>query len=64
MHRSGIVLLALILLVGGILASCGGSAKDIAELHAEQDAKLADEGLYDAAIREYDEAIRLNPQLC
>ena len=41
---------------------CAGPSKDTAEWHAEQGYKLAEQGRYDEAIKNYNEAIRLNPQ--
>lgn len=54
-----VVLLALVLLVGGILVGCG-TAKDTAEWHYDQGNKLAEQGRYDEAIEEYTKAIELD----
>ena len=62
MYRGYIIpLAALFLLVVGILAGCGGSAKGSAEWHADQGYKLLNYGRYDEAIKEYTEAIELAP---
>ena len=58
-----VVLLALVLLVGGILTGCGGAAKRTAESHFQQGNKLVEQGRYDDAIEEYTKAIELNPSL-
>ena len=63
MHRGYIVLLlVLLLLVAGILAGYGGSAKGTAEWHLDQGNNFAKQGRLQEAIAEYDEAIRLDPQ--
>ena len=64
MHRGYIVLLlVLLLLVAGILAGCGGSTKGTAEWHLDQGNNFAKQGRLQEAIADYDEAIRLDPQL-
>ena len=64
MNRSRVILLfALLLLVGGILTSCVGSSEGTAEWYVKQGNELLNQGQYDEAIKNYDEAIRLNPQL-
>ena len=62
-YRAHIVLLfLLLLLVDGILAGCGGSTEGTAEWHFDQGQIFTQQGRYNEAIEEYDEAIRLNPQ--
>jgi tetratricopeptide (TPR) repeat protein len=67
MHRGGIILLALVLVVAGILASCGaptdGTAEGTAEVHFYQGNKLDSQGRYDEAIEEFTKAIELNPNM-
>ncbi len=47
MHWSHIVLLlALLLMVGGIFVSCGGSVEGAAEWHFDQGYNLAEQGRY------------------
>ena len=63
MSRLGFpVLLVVVLLTANILAGCTGAAEGTAEWHLEQGNKLIDQGLYNKAIEEYTEAIRLNPE--
>ena len=63
MNRAILVfLLVSVLLVTGVLAGCGDSAKDTAAWHVEQGIKLFEQGDYEAAMLEYDEAIRLDPE--
>jgi Flp pilus assembly protein TadD len=62
MYRDHIIpLVALLLLVVGILAGCGGPAKGSAEWHADRGYKLFNQGHYDEAIKESTEAIELAP---
>ncbi len=62
MYRGHIIpLVALLLLVVGILAGCGGPAKGSAEWHADRGYKLFNQGNYDEAIKECTEAIELAP---
>lgn len=60
--RGGIVLLALVLLVSGILVACG-PAKGTAEWYALEGGKLGKEGRYDEAIEECNKAIKLAPNM-
>ena len=63
MNRAILVLfLVLALLVTGVLTGCGDSAKGTAEWHVEQGIKLHEQGDYAAAVIEYDEAIRIDPE--
>lgn len=59
--RGLVVLLAVVLLVGSVLAGCGGTAKDTAEWHFDQGNKLYSQGRYNEAIEEYTWAIELDP---
>ena len=62
MYRGHIIpLVALLLLVVGILAGCGGPAKGSAEWHADRGYKLAKMKLFTQAIKECTEAIELAP---
>ncbi len=62
MYRGHIIpLVALLLLVVGILAGCGGPAKGSAAWHADQGSQLFNQGRYDEAIKEGTEAIELAP---
>jgi len=57
-----VLLLAFVLLIGGIIGGCGGPAKGTADWHFNQGNNLAENSRYDEAIEEYNEAIRLNPE--
>ncbi len=54
-----ILLLALVLLVGGIFVGCGGPAKGSAEWHLDQGNRFTDQGHYDEAIEAYSKSIDL-----
>ena len=64
MHRVRIVLLlALVLLVGVLVAGCGPVSRANAWSHAEKADRLNNEGRYDEAIEECTKAIELAPDL-
>lgn len=56
------VLLVVALLTGNNLAGCASSADDTAEWHVKQGNESFNQGHFDEAIKNYDEAIRLNPE--
>jgi len=58
--RGIVVLLALVLLLGGILVGCG-PAEGTAEWHAAQADELNNQGRHDEAIDHCNEAIELDP---
>ncbi|MFC2019631.1 tetratricopeptide repeat protein [Chloroflexota bacterium] len=55
------ILILFALLVSSVLGSCN-SAKGTADWHVEQGIQLFEQGDYEAAMLEYDEAIRLDPE--
>ena len=57
-----VVLLIFVVLVGAIIIACGNATEDTAEWHFNQGNKLAEQGRYEQAIEDYDQAIRLNPE--
>ena len=63
MNRWGVVLFfTFILLAGSTFTGCGDSTIGTAEWHVKQGIQLFEQGEYEAAILEYDEAIRLDPE--
>ena len=58
-----VLLLGLVALVGGVLAGCGGPAKDTAKWHIHEGNELVIQGRYDEAIEECTKAIALDPSL-
>ena len=58
-----VLLLGLVALVGGVLAGCGGPAKDTAKWHIHEGNELVIQGRYDEAIEECTKAIALDSSL-
>ena len=55
------LLSAIALIVSSTLVGCGPS-QDNAEFHNNQGVNLSEQGRYNEAVQEFDEAIRLNPE--